>query len=47
MDKLQIESAIESLGKAIEDVTYKLYTLEDTVAKINAYMEDKKEREHA
>tara|TARA_R100001594_G_scaffold89391_1_gene123816 strand:+ start:1931 stop:2074 length:144 start_codon:yes stop_codon:yes gene_type:complete len=47
MDKLQVESAIGSLSKALEDVTYKLYTLEDAVAKINAYMEDKKEREHA
>tara|TARA_R100000008_G_scaffold36122_1_gene20603 strand:- start:458 stop:601 length:144 start_codon:yes stop_codon:yes gene_type:complete len=44
MDINAIENAILSLSKNLEDITYKVYTLEDTVANINAYIEDKKER---
>ena len=47
MDQLQVEGAIASLSKAIEDLTYRVFTLEDSIANINAYVEEKKEREHA
>ena len=47
MDQYETDNAIASLSKAVEDLTYRLYTLEDSIATINAYAEDKKEREHA
>tara|TARA_R110002020_G_scaffold33098_1_gene101220 strand:+ start:8886 stop:9029 length:144 start_codon:yes stop_codon:yes gene_type:complete len=47
MDQYEIDNAIDSLSKAIEDLTYRVYTLEDSIATINAYAEEKKEREHA
>ena len=47
MDQYEIDNTIASLRKAIEDLTYRVYTLEDSFATINAYVEDKKEREHA
>ena len=42
MDKYEIESAITSISKAIEDLSYRLYTLEDSMAEINAYIEEQK-----
>ena len=42
MDKYEIESAIISLSKAIEDVSYRLYTLEDSMAEFGAYIEEQK-----
>ena len=43
MDKYEIDNAIASLSKAIEDLTYRVYTLEDSLATINAYIEEHKE----
>ena len=42
MDKYEVDNAIASLSKAIEDLTYRLYTLEDSMAEINAYIEEQK-----
>ena len=48
MDPYEIDIAIASLSKAIEDLTYRLYTLEDSMANLNAYIEEHKEEiEHA
>ena len=41
-DNYEVDGAIASLSKAIEDLTYRLFTLEDSVANINAYVEEKK-----
>ena len=43
MDKYEVDNAIASLSKAIEDLTYRLYTLEDSMANLNAYIEEHKE----
>ena len=42
MDKYEIDNAIASLSKAVEDLTYRVYTLEDSIANINAYIEEQK-----
>ena len=42
MDKYEVDNAIASLSKAIEDLTYRLYTLEDSMAELNAYVEEQK-----
>ena len=48
MDAYEVERAITSLSKAIEDLTYRLYSLEDSMANLNAYIEEHKEEiEHA
>tara|TARA_R110002050_G_scaffold105973_1_gene215816 strand:- start:398 stop:544 length:147 start_codon:yes stop_codon:yes gene_type:complete len=42
MDQYEIDNAIKSLIKSIESLTYRLYTLEDSMAEISAYIEEKK-----
>ena len=42
MDKYEVDNAIDSLSKAIEDLSYRLYTLEDSMAELNAYVEEQK-----
>ena len=42
MDQYEVDNAIASLSKAIEDLTYRLYSLEDSMAQINAYIEEQK-----
>lgn len=42
MDRYEIDNAINSLVKSIEDLTYRLYTLEDSMAQISAYIEEQK-----
>ena len=42
MDQYEVDNAIASLRKAIEDLTYRLYSLEDSMAQINAYVEEQK-----
>ena len=42
MDQYEVDNAIASLSKAIEDLTYRLYALEDSMANINAYIEEQK-----
>ena len=41
-DNYEVDGAIASLSKAIEDLTYRLFTLEDSVAELNAYIEEQK-----
>tara|TARA_R110002096_G_scaffold281105_2_gene475243 strand:+ start:380 stop:517 length:138 start_codon:yes stop_codon:yes gene_type:complete len=43
MDQLEVEHAIASLSKQMEDLTYRLYTLEDSMANLSAYIEEDKE----
>jgi|TARA_R100001530_G_scaffold130929_1_gene102206 prefoldin subunit 5 len=43
MDKYEVENAIKSLSKAIEDISYRLYALEESLATANAYIEEHKE----
>lgn len=45
MDSYEIEKTIASLSRAIEDITYRLYTLEDSLAQLNAYVVESKELE--
>ena len=48
MDPYEVDNAIASLSKAIEDLTYRIYAMEDTMANLNAYIEEHKEEiEHA
>ena len=42
MDQYEVDNAIDSLSKAIEDLSYRLYTLEDSMAELNAYVEEQK-----
>jgi hypothetical protein len=42
MDQYEVDNAIASLSKAIDDLTYRLYTLEDSMAQLNAYVEEEK-----
>lgn len=42
MDQYEVDNAIASLSKAIDDLTYRLYTLEDSMAELNAYVEEEK-----
>ena len=42
MDQYEVDNAIASLSKAIEDLTYRLYALEDSMANLNAYVEEQK-----
>jgi hypothetical protein len=42
MDEYEVDNAIISLSKAIEDLTYRLFTLEDSMAELNAYVEEEK-----
>ena len=41
--KSEVENAIKSLSKAIEDISYRLYALEESLATANAYIEEHKE----
>jgi hypothetical protein len=43
MDQLEVENAIASLSKQMEDLTYRLYSLEDSMANLSGYIEDQKE----
>ena len=40
--RYELENIISSLSKTLEDVTYRLYRLEDSMATINAYIEEEK-----
>ena len=43
MDPLQMECVISTITRQIEDLTYRVYKLEDSIAELNAYAEEKKE----
>ena len=45
MDPLQMESIISTVTRQIEDLTYRIYKLEDSIAELHAYAEEQKEEE--
>jgi len=42
MDQYEIEQLVGDLTKSIEDLTYRIYTMEDSLAQINAQVEELK-----
>ena len=42
MDQYEINNVIESLSKTIEDLTYRVYRLEDSIASLSAHIEERK-----
>ena len=42
MDDIAIHNTINALSRSIEDITYRLYSLEDSMANISAYIEEQK-----
>jgi predicted nucleic acid-binding Zn-ribbon protein len=42
MDNIELNNTIRALSRSIEDVIYRVYTLEDNIATVNAYIEDNK-----
>ena len=42
MDQYEIEQLVGNLTKSIEDLTYRIYTMEDSLAQINAQVEELK-----
>ena len=45
MDPLHMESIINTITRQIEDLTYRVYKLEDSIAELPAYAEEQKEEE--
>jgi len=43
MDAYEVEQLISSFSKTIEDLSYRVYSLEDSLATINAHIEEQKE----
>jgi 2',3'-cyclic-nucleotide 2'-phosphodiesterase (5'-nucleotidase family) len=43
MDPLEMENIIGIVTRQIEDLTYRVYKLEDSVAELYAYAEEQKE----
>ena len=39
-DQYEIESLINSLASSIEDLTHRMYTIEDSIAGMNAFVEE-------
>ena len=42
MDPYEVDNTIASLSKAIEDLTYRIYSLEDSMANVSAHIEEHK-----
>ena len=42
MDRYEIEQLVGSLTKSIEELTYRIYTMEDSLAQVNAEVEELK-----
>lgn len=40
MDQYQLESLVGELTKSIEELTYRIYTIEDSIAGMNAFVEE-------
>ena len=40
--KYELEGMLADISKSLEDLTYRVYRLEDSLATINAYMEEEK-----
>ena len=43
MDQYEIERLVGTLTSSIEELTYRIYTMEDSIAQINAVVEELKE----
>ena len=43
MDQYEIEQLVGNLTRSIEELTYRIYTMEDSLAQINAQVEELKE----
>ena len=43
MDQLEIERLVGELTRSIDELTYRVYTMEDSLAQINAQVEELKE----
>ena len=43
MDQYEIERLVGELNRSIEELTYRIYTMEDSLAQINAQVEELKE----
>jgi len=43
MDQYEVERLVGELTRAIEELTYRVYTMEDSLAQINAEVEELKE----
>ena len=47
-DTYDIERLLHQISRSVDDLAYRVYTIEDTIAEINAYIEeDKLEVENA
>ena len=40
--KYELEVLVADISKSLEDLTYRVYRLEDSLATINAYIEEEK-----
>jgi len=43
MDQYEVEQLVGELTRSIEELTYRIYTMEDSLAQINAVVEELKE----
>tara|TARA_R110002096_G_scaffold167712_1_gene338037 strand:- start:4 stop:204 length:201 start_codon:yes stop_codon:yes gene_type:complete len=43
MDQYEVEQLVGSLTRSIEELTYRIYTMEDSLAQMNAQVEELKE----
>ena len=43
MDQYEVEQLVGNLTRSIEELTYRVYTMEDSIAQINAVVEELKE----
>tara|TARA_R100001463_G_scaffold11656_4_gene32517 strand:+ start:6834 stop:6980 length:147 start_codon:yes stop_codon:yes gene_type:complete len=43
MDQVEVNNIVVSLSRAVEDLTHKVYSMEDAIANLNAYLMEKKE----
>lgn len=45
MDQYEVHQLVGELTRSIEELTYRVYTMEDSLAQINAQVEELKELE--
>jgi hypothetical protein len=43
MDNYEIERMIAEVSRSLEDLTYRMYVLEESLADMSAYLEEQKE----
>ena len=47
MDTYAVEQLLDKLARSVDDLAYRIYTIEDSVAALNAHIEEKLEEENA